>query len=92
MNNPVGNMMGNMINNAMANNPVMQLMNVVRNGGNPQAMLNQMAQNNPQMQSFMQMINGKSSEQLKQIAMNVSREKGISLDQIANQLGIQIPR
>lgn len=85
MNNP-------MAPNMMGNNPIMQLMNLVRNGGNPQAMLNQMAQNNPQMQSFVKMINGKSPDQLKQIAMNVSKERGISLDQIANQLGIQIPR
>lgn len=79
------------MNNLMNSNPVFMLMNVMRNGGNPQAMLQQMAKNNPQMNNFMQMINGKNPQQLRSMAENMAKERGTSIQQVAQQLGINIP-
>lgn len=75
----------------MMNNPMMQMMSLLRAGKNPSAILHTMAMNNPQVQQVMNMMSGKSPEQLKQMAMNMAAERGTTVDDIARQLGIQIP-
>lgn len=75
----------------MMNNPAMQLMNMVRNGGNPMQLLQQMAGRNPQAAQVMRMIRGKNPNQLRSMAENMCRERGTSIEQVAQQLGIQIP-
>lgn len=51
-------------------------------------MMQQMAGNTPQMRQFMQMVNGKSPRQLRQMAENVAKERGTSLQAVAQQMGI----
>lgn len=67
------------------------IMNAFRNGMNPSAMMQSMAANNPAMQQFMRMVNGKTPDQLKQMAENVAKERGVSLNDVARQLGITLP-
>ena len=71
------------------NNPLMQMVSIMRQGGNPMQMLQQMAAQNPQAAQAMQIIQGKSPEQLKQIATNMARERGMSVEQVMQQLGIK---
>lgn len=77
--------------NPMMNNPAMQLMNMVRSGGNPMQLLQQMAGRNPQAAQVMQMIRGKNPQQLRTMAENMCRERGTSVEQVARQLGISLP-
>ena len=77
--------------NTVMNNPVLQMMNVMRSGGNPMTLIQQMAGQDPRMRQFMQMVSGKSPDQLKQMAENVAKERGVSLNDVARQLGITIP-
>lgn len=72
-------------------NPLLSLMGLIRNGGNPQVLINQLAANDPQVRQAVQMIQGKSQEQLKQMVTNMAKERGISVNDIARQLGITIP-
>lgn len=74
------------------NNPMAMLVNLAKSGGNPMAMIQQMAGNNPQMKAFMQMVNGKNPTQLRQIAENVAKERGMDINQVAQQLGINVPK
>lgn len=90
--NPVAGMMNNMVQKTMGNNPVFALMNAMRNGGNPQALLQQMAKSNPQVAQVMNMVSGKSPAELESFARNVAKERGTTLEQVAQQLGIQIPQ
>lgn len=69
-------------------NNFMQLISLAKNGGNPMGMIQQMAQGNPQMAQAMQYIQGKSPQQLQQIAMNMAKERGTTVEQVARQLGI----
>ena len=69
-------------------NNLMQLISLAKNGGNPMPMIQQMAQSNPQMAQAMQFIQGKSPQQLQQIAMNMAKERGTTVDQIARQMGL----
>lgn len=75
----------------MMNNPMMQMMSLLRSGNNPNAILQTMAMNNPQVRQVMQMMHGKSPEQLRQMANNMAAERGTTVEDIARQLGIQIP-
>lgn len=70
------------------NNPMLQMMQMVRNGFNPMTMMQNMARTDPQVAQFMKMIEGKNSQQLRLMAENVARERGVTLEEVARQLGI----
>lgn len=73
------------------NNPLFQLMNVMRSGGNPAALLQQMAGQNPQVRQAMQMMRGKSPAELQQMAQNMAKERNIDLNQLLQQFGAANP-
>ena len=74
------------------NNPMMAMLQMARNGGNPMQMLQQMAGKNPQAAQAMRLIQGKNPQQLRQIAENMAKERGVDLNQIAHQMGITLPK
>ena len=74
----------------MMNNPVMMLLNAARNGGNPMQLMQQMAMQDPRIAQAQQMIQGKSPQQLRQMAENMARERGTDLQSVARSLGIKI--
>lgn len=71
----------------MMNNNLMGLVQMMRNGGNPMVMIQQMAGRDPRMAQAMNIIGGKSPEQLRTIAENMAKERGTSVEQVAKQLG-----
>lgn len=74
----------------MQANPMMFLMQAARSG-NPMGMLQQLAGQNPQISQAMRMMQGKSTQQLQKMAQNMANERGVSLNDVARQLGITIP-
>lgn len=67
---------------------VMQLIRLYKSGGNPMQMLSQMAQNNPQMGQAMQMLQGKSPQQIQQMVQTMADQNGIDLNALAKQFGL----
>ena len=70
-----------------------QAMQVVQNPS--QALIGQMLgrfrQQDPQrFQMIQQMVSGKNDGQLREMAMNLAKEKGVDLNQFAGQFGIKI--
>lgn len=64
------------------------------NGNNPMAqmmgqMMNQMAGNNPVMKRAMEMSEGKTPEQLKDVCKNLCEQRGINFDDAFNQFQAQ---
>lgn len=64
---------------------------------NPMQMIQRIKQSNNSQQisklnQAMQMVNGKSESQVRQIAENMARERGVDLNQLAGQMGIKLPR
>lgn len=54
-------------------------------------MLQKMQQANPGMfQKVQQMMNGKSESELKEMAQNIAKERGIDLNKFASQFGMKI--
>ena len=75
----------------MNQNPIQTAIQMMHMGQNPMAFLQQIAFNNPQMAQAIQMINGKTPQQLQMIARNMAQERGIDLEDFARGLGITIP-
>ncbi len=73
------------------NNPMMQMLAAMKNGRDPMQILQGMAQRDPQISQLMRMMQGKSSNELRQMAQNMAAERGTSVEDIARQLGISIP-
>lgn len=73
----------------MMTNPMAQILNLARTGGNPQQLLMQMAASDPRAAQAMQIINGKTPEQLKQIATNMCRERGTTPEQLIQSFGLE---
>lgn len=71
------------------NSPIMKIAQMMKSGGNPQALLQQMmGGNNAQMQQVMQMVNGKSPDQLGQEIKDMANKKGIDINQLTQTLGV----
>ena len=75
----------------MTINPMLQMVGMLRSGKDPRQFLMQMAQNNPQVRQVMQMMQGKSPAELRQLADNIAAERGTTVEDVARQLGIMIP-
>lgn len=72
----------------MGNNPIIGIVNAMRNGGNPNDLINQAIRNHPQRDQLQQIIGGKSPDQLMQVAQNMCRERGTTIDDVLKQFGI----
>ena len=75
----------------MGFNPL-QLLQVMRSSNNPMGVLNQLMGSNPEIGQAMRLIYGKNSNQLKQTAMNMARERGVNLEQLASEMGLRLPK
>ena len=79
------------MNNPMVGNLLAAMMQIMRSGGNPMYLLQQMTAQDPQVSQAMRMIQGKSPQQLRSMAENMAKERGVSLESMANQMGITLP-
>ena len=72
----------------MQNNPVSMLVQAMNNGGNPVALMQQMAMQNPQIAQAMTLMQGKSPQQLEVMVRNMAGERGIDINEMIRSLGI----
>lgn len=77
---------------APMNNPVLALVQAMQQGRNPMALMQTVAQQNPQVAQALQMMQGKSPQQLQSMAQNMARERGVDLNQMLRQMGINDSR
>lgn len=74
-------------------NPL-QLISMIKQNNNPINFMQNMLGSNPQFQRVMQMVDGKTPEEMKQVAMNLCEQQGIDFSQAVNQMksmGLNIP-
>ena len=72
-------------------NGVNQFIQALLKSTNPNQMIAQAAQHNPALQQAMQAVNGKTPQQIKDMAYGIARQRGIDLGMLAKQLGIKLP-
>lgn len=85
MNSLYQEMMGNQAQNAQSGNmqSLRQMANVVRNSRNPQMMLMQFAQSNPQMKQAIEYI-GQNGGNAKEAFYVLAKQKGVNPDTVLN--------
>lgn len=71
--------------NPMMNNPMIQ---AAMSGASAMQFLQQMAGQNPMVSQATSLIQGKNTEQLQQIAENMARQRGTTIEEIARQYGL----
>ena len=71
------------------NNPMQMISSMMRGGGNPQQILQQLMQQDPRVGQAMQMIQGKSPQELRQMAENLAKERGVDLNALMQQFGMR---
>lgn len=72
-------------------NPLMMMIRMAQGGRNPLGALQQMG-TGPQLMQMQQMLQGKDYGQLLQMADNAARERGTTVEQMAQQLGLPFHR
>ena len=70
---------------ALNNNPIMQMFRMVMGAQNQNAMMQQMAQNNPQLQQTLNFINQNGGD-AKQLFYSMAQQKGVDPNTILSQL------
>lgn len=73
----------------MPMNPL-QVIQALQQGANPNQLMMQLVQQNPAVRQAMQMVNGKTPDQIRDMAQQIARQRGIDLSQLTRQLGIKI--
>lgn len=74
-------------------NPL-QLISMIKQNNNPINFMQNILGSNPQFQRVMQMVDGKTPEEMKQVAMNLCEQQGIDFSQAVNQMksmGLNVP-
>lgn len=71
-------------------NPL-QMMQMLRGSQNPMQAMMQLSRQNPQLNQIMQMTNGKTPAQMEQMVRQAAQQRGVDLNQLAQQLGIKLP-
>lgn len=72
------------------NNPMMSMVQMAMGGMSPMQYLQQRMGQSPQIAQAMNLIQGKTPEQLHQIADNIAKQCGTTVEEIARQYGIPI--
>ena len=70
-------------------NPMQMIRDQFMRGMTPTAILERMA--GPQANQARQIISGKNPNQLREIAMNMAKQRGVDLSSLAQQMGVKIP-
>lgn len=72
-------------------NPL-QMLGALQKAQNPMALLNQLAKQNPQLKRVMEVMQGKSPQELKAYVQNVAQTQGVDLNKLAQKMGLQLPQ
>lgn len=73
-------------------NPLAQLAQIAKQGQSIYPALMQMSRGDPRIMQALQMMQGRSPDQIRQMVLNMARERGIDLNQMAQMYGLRIPR
>lgn len=88
------NMIGQMMGKGGGMNPFQMVQMLQQAKGNPMQIFENMASGNPQYQRVMQMVNGKSPQEIRKVCMNLCEQQGVDFSGMVNQMksmGINVP-
>lgn len=71
-------------------NPIQQMVMAMRSGANPRQYIQQQAMQNPQFRQVAKVMEGKTPQQLRQTVENMAKERGTTIEQLAQQMGLPL--
>lgn len=77
--------------NVASNSPVGRMMQMMKMGNNPQALMQTMIQQNPKLQQAMPLIQGKNPKQLETVFCNLCKQRGIDPQATIQQFCMNSP-
>lgn len=80
-----------MMNNNIPMNPI-QVIGALKAGGDPNHMMRHLIRQHPVVRQAAQLMNGKTPEQVRDMAYQMAAQRGVDLNQLARQLGVQLPK
>ena len=69
-----------------------QLIQALQRSQNPMGFLNNLSQNNPAFKRVIEVMNGKSPQELEQYVRNTAKTQGVDLNQLAQGMGLKLPQ
>lgn len=66
-------------------NPMMMMLQAMQSGMNPMQWMQQQTGNNPPMHQLMQIVQGKSPQELREIAANMAQQRGLNYGDLEQQ-------
>ena len=76
----------------ITHSPIMQLANLARAGQNPMGLIQQLGGQSAPIMQGLNLIQGKNEAQLRTMAQNLAKERGIDLNQLASVLNLTLPK
>ena len=70
-------------------NPFAMMMQAMQGGMNPMQWMQQQTGSNPQMHQLMQIVQGKNPQELREIAANMAKQRGLDYGILEQQLAKQ---
>lgn len=70
----------------------MQLIQMIQGGGNPMQMLTQASQHNPVIGQVLRMTNGRTPDEMRNMAYEMARQKGVDINHVARSMGLKLPK
>lgn len=70
----------------------MQLIQMIQGGRNPMQMLSQASQSNPVVGQVLRMTNGRTPGEMRNMAYEVARQRGVDINQVAQSMGLKLPK
>ena len=67
-----------------------QLMEIIRSRGNPGPLIKGMMERSPQLRSAMELLDGKNQQQQMTMLENMAKEKGTTLREVAQRMGLPL--
>lgn len=67
-----------------------QLMETIRSRGNPGPLIKSMMERSPQLRSAMELLEGKNEQQQMTMLENMAKEKGTTLREVAQRMGLPL--
>ena len=73
------------------NSPAFSIINMIRSGKTPNAVIEQLVMTDPRVRQAKKAISGKSEQELYSMVANMCKERGTTVEDFARSVGIQIP-
>lgn len=73
----------------MGDHPMMQPLRMMQNGVDPDVIAEQIMLHHPKRDQIAKVVDGKDSKQLMQVAENMCRERGTTVDEVLRSMGIE---